>query len=81
MTAFDNFLTTLRDVSRKIKIHPAVTRILESPQRVVAVEIPLEKDDGSLAIFSGYRVQHNNVRGGNVCFRGEIVWAYLHGSG
>ena len=38
-------------------------RILEEPQRILNVTIPVVMDDGKLKIFQGYRVQHNNARG------------------
>lgn len=37
--------------------------ILKQPQRIVSVTIPVKMDDGSMKIFQGYRVQHNNARG------------------
>ena len=33
------------------------------PDRELSVEVPLNKDDGSIAVFRGYRIQHNNARG------------------
>ena len=38
-------------------------RQLIIPFREVKVECDIIKDDGSLAIFIGYRVQHDNSRG------------------
>jgi glutamate dehydrogenase (NAD(P)+) len=37
--------------------------ILMSPQRVIEISIPIFMDDGSLKVFKGFRVQHNDVRG------------------
>jgi glutamate dehydrogenase (NAD(P)+) len=37
--------------------------ILISPDREVSVEIPVRRDDGSMLLVRGYRVQHNNARG------------------
>jgi glutamate dehydrogenase/leucine dehydrogenase len=37
--------------------------ILNSPQRVIEVSIPVVMDDGKIEVFTGYRVQHNDVRG------------------
>lgn len=37
--------------------------ILKNPQRILNVTIPVVMDDGSLKVFQGYRVQHNNARG------------------
>ena len=36
---------------------------LKRPDRTVIVEFPIEMDDGSVQMFTGYRVLHNNVRG------------------
>jgi glutamate dehydrogenase (NAD(P)+) len=38
-------------------------QILLSPSREIRVELPLKRDDGSLIVFSGFRVQHHNSRG------------------
>lgn len=37
--------------------------ILSSPQRKIMVSLPVRMDDGSLKIFQGFRVQHNNLAG------------------
>jgi glutamate dehydrogenase (NAD(P)+) len=36
---------------------------LRRPKRVLIVDVPIELDDGSVAHFEGYRVQHNLSRG------------------
>ncbi|MGM0517335.1 MAG: Glu/Leu/Phe/Val family dehydrogenase [Pseudomonadota bacterium] len=38
-------------------------RRLSQPNRVVEVEIPLRMDDGSLRVFTGWRVLYDNTRG------------------
>lgn len=37
--------------------------LLNTPFRVVEVELPLRRDDGSLAVHKGFRVQHDHSRG------------------
>ncbi|MBI4812709.1 Glu/Leu/Phe/Val dehydrogenase [Candidatus Falkowbacteria bacterium] len=37
--------------------------ILKTPQRVIEVAVPVRMDDGRLKVFTGFRVQHNNIRG------------------
>lgn len=44
-------------------LNEAEVEILRSPQRVIEVAVPVRMDDGSLRVFQGYRVQHNNIRG------------------
>ncbi|WP_062463149.1 Glu/Leu/Phe/Val family dehydrogenase [Demequina soli] len=38
-------------------------QMLATPRRELAVSIPLRRDDGSIAVYTGYRVQHNFSRG------------------
>lgn len=37
--------------------------LLRTPHREIRIELPLRRDDGSLAVFRGYRVQHERSRG------------------
>src|SRR5262245_6264470 len=37
--------------------------VLRTPDRELTVSIPCSMDDGSLRVFTGYRVQHNFLRG------------------
>jgi glutamate dehydrogenase (NAD(P)+) len=46
-----------------IGLNDASRTLLATPQREVRVELPLWKDDGSVDVFIGYRVQHDNARG------------------
>jgi glutamate dehydrogenase (NAD(P)+) len=36
---------------------------LKRPKRILVVDVPIQRDDGSVAHFEGYRVQHNTSRG------------------
>lgn len=38
-------------------------RMLSTPRREMQVAVPLRREDGSTAVYSGYRVQHNFSRG------------------
>jgi glutamate dehydrogenase len=52
-------------VAEQLKLDPQVAEILRWPAREYKFEIPLRMDDGSLRLFFGYRVQHNDARGPN----------------
>lgn len=52
-------------VAEQLKLDPQVAEILRWPAREFKFEIPLRMDDGSLRLFHGYRVQHNDARGPN----------------
>jgi len=44
-------------------ITESVAEVLRFPERALSVAIPVRLDDGSLAVFPGYRVQHSSVLG------------------
>ncbi len=46
-----------------LKLDPGVRQILRTPKRVLEVSIPTKMDNGQIKVFTGYRVQHNVVRG------------------
>ena len=49
---------------------------LKRPKRVLIVDVPIVMDDGSIAHFEGYRVQHNTSRGpgkGGVRFHQDVT--------
>ncbi len=46
-----------------VDIDPGVVERLKHPEKVLRVSVPLERDDGTTEVFTGYRAQHDNVRG------------------
>ena len=49
---------------------------LKRPKRALVVDVPIQMDDGSIAHFEGYRVQHNTSRGpgkGGVRFHQDVT--------
>jgi glutamate dehydrogenase (NAD(P)+) len=44
-------------------VSPYAAEKLRYPERALAVAVPVRLDDGSLAVFQGYRVQHSSVLG------------------
>jgi glutamate dehydrogenase (NAD(P)+) len=44
-------------------LEPSLRAILRVPQREYTVHFPVTLDDGTVRVFSGYRVQHNVARG------------------
>jgi glutamate dehydrogenase len=52
-------------VSLQLNLDPQVAEILRWPAREYKFEIPVRMDDGSMRLFFGYRVQHNDARGPN----------------
>jgi glutamate dehydrogenase (NAD(P)+) len=46
-----------------LKLNPAVREVLRYPKREVTVHFPVQHDDGSTRVYTGYRVWHNLGRG------------------
>jgi glutamate dehydrogenase (NAD(P)+) len=49
---------------------------LKRPKRILTVDVPIERDDGTVAHYEGYRVQHNLSRGpgkGGVRFHQDVT--------
>lgn len=46
-----------------LRLNPGVRAVLREPRRELTVHFPVELDDGTVAVFTGYRVQHNLARG------------------
>lgn len=44
-------------------IHPESLERLKHPKLVITVSVPVRMDDGSLRVFEGYRVRHDDTRG------------------
>ncbi|MBI4209338.1 MAG: Glu/Leu/Phe/Val dehydrogenase [Deltaproteobacteria bacterium] len=65
-TSIDLFEDTIQNLDLALKyanIDPEAVEILKHPKAILQVSIPVRMDDGSLHVFEGYRVQHNDTRG------------------
>ena len=47
----------------KLGVDPNVAARLRRPERALIVSVPTRMDDGRVHVFTGYRVQHNDVLG------------------
>ncbi len=46
-----------------LNLSPDLRKVLREPKRELTVHFPVKMDDGSVEVFTGYRVQHNLGRG------------------
>jgi glutamate dehydrogenase (NAD(P)+) len=63
LNPWKNALQQLDEAARHLNLEPAIHEKLRHPKRIVEVSIPTRMDDGSVRVFTGYRVQHNMDRG------------------
>ena len=46
-----------------LSLEPGIYQYLKTPVKSVIVSIPIQMDDGSIQVFEGYRVIHNDILG------------------
>jgi glutamate dehydrogenase (NAD(P)+) len=49
--------------AERLDLSPGLRKVLREPKRELTVHFPVKMDDGSVEVFTGYRVQHNLSRG------------------
>ena len=62
-TALTNARSQLAAAAAELDVDDRVVDRLRHPTKLLQVSVPLERDDGSVDVFEGYRAQHDDVRG------------------
>ena len=65
INAFEMAQKQFDNVAELLKLDPQVREILRWPLREFSFRIPVRMDDGTIRMFQGFRVQHNDARGPN----------------
>jgi glutamate dehydrogenase/leucine dehydrogenase len=60
---YEAVLRLLDIASQRLKLDPGLHEMLKRPMRTIMVNIPVIMDDGGLQVFTGYRVQYNDILG------------------
>jgi glutamate dehydrogenase (NAD(P)+) len=47
----------------RLNLDDGLRAIIRQPERELTVAVPIRRDDGSVSVFTGYRVQHSSARG------------------
>src|SRR6056297_1554341 len=63
MRAFEAVQYYFDEAAELLELPPQMREMLLMANREVSVQVTIERDNGELASFVGYRVQHNNSRG------------------
>ncbi|RLG43890.1 MAG: glutamate dehydrogenase [Thermoproteota archaeon] len=56
-------LKQLDRAAKVMNLDPGLHAMLAQPKRILEVQLPVRMDDGSIKVFTGWRVQHNDARG------------------
>ena len=62
-STFDGVNVFFDRAAERLGLADGVRDMLRRPWRELSVSVPVRMDDGSIEVFSGYRIQHNGVRG------------------
>lgn len=61
--AWERAQEQLRSAARYTNLDHLMLAKLTNPDRVIEVYLPIKLDSGEVKVFTGFRVQHNNIRG------------------
>jgi glutamate dehydrogenase (NAD(P)+) len=73
--AWQTVLDRLDDAAKLADLDPDILRLLRTPKRVLEVAVPVRMDDGSIEVFTGWRIHHDTTRGpgkGGIRFHPEV---------
>ena len=60
---FENAQKQLAKAAKIINLDQNTLNILNQPERILEVNIPVKMDSGEIKVFQGFRSQHNTIRG------------------
>jgi glutamate dehydrogenase (NAD(P)+) len=60
---YETAVSHVERVGKLMEMDRDTIDILRNPRRELTVHMPVKMDDGSVQVFTGFRVQHNNARG------------------
>src|ERR1700740_1424985 len=63
MNVYQNAEARFEEAARKLGLEQGVYKYLKYPDKEVTMYIPVGMDNGTLEVFTGYRVLHSTVRG------------------
>ncbi|MCI0343173.1 MAG: glutamate dehydrogenase [Planctomycetales bacterium] len=63
MSASEDTLRYVTEAADVLALPPRIRKLLTTPERELKVQVAIERENGEVAVFSGYRIQHNKARG------------------
>lgn len=73
---YEAVLKLLDIAAKNLNLDPGLHEMLKRPMRTIIVNIPVVMDDGGIQVFTGYRVQYNDVLGptkGGIRYHPELT--------
>src|SRR5688500_3716244 len=72
---FGAMLQAFEGAARILNLDPGIWKILTTPKRQIIVSCPVQMDNGTIEVFTGYRVQYNITLGpakGGIRFHPDV---------
>ena len=63
MNVYQNAEARFEEAAKKLGLEQGIYKYLKYPDKEVTMYIPVGMDNGTLEVFTGYRVLHSTVRG------------------
>jgi len=63
LNPLENAERQFEEAAARLNLPQGIQEMLKRPRRATIVSLPVNMDDGTLRVFTGYRVQHSIVRG------------------
>lgn len=79
---YKNAVLQLNEAASTMKLDPNILERLKKPKRALVVSVPIRLDDGSIAVFEGFRVQHNMTLGpgkGGIRYHQDVTLSEVAG--
>ena len=60
---FESMMARFDEAAHHLDLEPGLRKVLRHPEKQLIVAIPIQRDNGEVEVFTGYRVLYNTARG------------------
>ena len=60
---FEAMMARFDHAAELLDLDPGIYKVLREPEKQIIVSVPIQRDNGEIEVFTGYRVLHNTSRG------------------
>ncbi len=60
---FEEMMSRFDDAAKRLNLEEGLYKILRMPEKQIIVSVPVQRDNGSVEVYTGYRVIYNTSRG------------------
>ncbi|MGQ0704207.1 MAG: Glu/Leu/Phe/Val family dehydrogenase [Gemmatimonadales bacterium] len=60
---FESMMARFDEAAQHLNLEPSLRKVLRHPEKQIIVAVPVQLDNGTVEVFTGYRVLYNTARG------------------